>query len=103
MSMYRLLCARLSAGSESPTVEEAVMMVKSWFHGQSDRFLVIFDSADTIDDADKASYIDLNYFIPDAPSVDVIITTRSLRAQEMMSLKAENLQLKCQSQRAMLS
>jgi hypothetical protein len=51
--------------------------------------LVIFDSADTIDDADKASYIDLNYFIPDAPSVDVIITTRSLRAQEMISLKAE--------------
>jgi hypothetical protein len=89
MSMYRLLCARLSAGSESPTVEEAVMMVKNWFHGQSGRFLVIFDSADTIDDADKASYIDLNYFIPDAPSVDVIITTRSLRAQVMISLKAE--------------
>jgi hypothetical protein len=66
------------------------MMVRSWFHSQRGRFLVIFDSADTIDDADKASYIDLKYFIPDAPSVDVIITTRSSRAQEMTSLKAKS-------------
>ena len=58
--MYRFLFGRPLAGLELPTVEEAVTMVKSWFHGQS-RFLVIFDSADTIDDADEASYIDLNY------------------------------------------
>jgi hypothetical protein len=59
--MYRFLFGRLSAGFELPPVEEAVTIVKSWFHGQSGRFLVIFDSADTIDDADEASYIDLNY------------------------------------------
>ena len=47
------------------------------------RSLVILDGADTIDDADNASYIDLEYFLPDAPSVDVIITTRSSRAQEI--------------------
>jgi len=77
LSMYRLLCARVS-----------MAMVKSWFHGQSARFLVILDSADTIDHADEASYINLNYFIPDALSVDVIVTTRSSRAQEMASLEA---------------
>jgi hypothetical protein len=33
-------------------VEEAVMMVKSWFHGKNGRLLVIFHSADTIDEAD---------------------------------------------------
>jgi hypothetical protein len=77
LSMYRLLCARVS-----------MAMVKSWFHGQSARFLVILDSADTIDHADEASYINLNYFIPDAPSVDVIVTTRSSRAQEMTLLEA---------------
>jgi hypothetical protein len=76
-----------SAGSESPTVAEAVTMVKSWFHGRSGRSLVIFDSADTIDNADDASYVDLNYFLPDAPCVDVIIMTRSSRAQEMTALE----------------
>ena len=88
LTIYRLLFSRLSAGSELPTVEEAVPMVKSWFYGQSGRFLVIFDSADTIDDADEISYIDLNYFIPNAPCVDVVITTRSSQAQEMTSLEA---------------
>src|ERR1700722_18329799 len=50
--------------------------------------LAIFDSADTIDNADDASYIDLNYFLPDAPCVDATITTRSSRAQEMAALEA---------------
>jgi hypothetical protein len=35
-------------------------------------------SADTIDNADDPPYIYLNYFLPDAPYVDVIITSRSL-------------------------
>jgi NB-ARC domain len=80
LSMYRLLFGSSSAGLKSATVEEAVMMVKSWFHGKSGHSLVILDSADTIDKADDASYVDLEYFLPDAPSVDVIITTRSSRA-----------------------
>jgi hypothetical protein len=41
--MYRLLLGHLSAGSESPRVEEAVTMIKSWFHGWSGRSLAIFD------------------------------------------------------------
>jgi len=49
---------------------------------------VVLDSADTIDNADDASYIDLEYFLPDAPSVDHIITTRSSRALEMSTLAA---------------
>jgi tetratricopeptide (TPR) repeat protein len=88
LSIYRLLFSRLSAGSELPTVSEAVTMVKSWFHGQSGRSLLIFDNAHTIDNPYDISYIDLNYFLPDAPCVDAIITTRSSRAQEMTALKA---------------
>jgi hypothetical protein len=38
--------------------------------------------------ADDASYVDLNYFLPDAPCVDVIITTWSSRAQGMTALEA---------------
>lgn len=64
--MYRLLFGHLSAGAESPRVEEAVTMIKSWFHGWSGRSLVIFDGADTVDNADDASYTDLNNFLPGA-------------------------------------
>jgi hypothetical protein len=35
----------------------------------------------------RASYVDLNYFLPGAPCLDVITTTRSSRAQEMADVK----------------
>ncbi|KAL8882931.1 MAG: hypothetical protein Q9198_000141 [Flavoplaca austrocitrina] len=41
--------------------------VKKWFQGRGDRWLVVQDSADTIDDDQSRSYIDLEYFMPDAP------------------------------------
>lgn len=50
--------------------------------------MVVLDSADTIDNADDASYIDLRYFLSDAKSVDNIITTRSSTAQDMSTLEA---------------
>ena len=62
--------------------------VKSWFYRRSGRSLVVLDSADTINDADDSSYINLGYFLSDAPLVDVIVTTRSSRAREMNSLEA---------------
>jgi hypothetical protein len=43
-------------------------MVKSEFHSQSRRFIGDLRRR-------KASYIDLNYFLPDAPCLDVIIAT----------------------------
>lgn len=49
---------------------------------------MILDSADTIDDDQQKSYIDLNYFKPDAPGVHVIITSRSSTAKEMTTLDA---------------
>ena len=69
-------------------VEDAVPAVKRWFHGREGRWLVILDSADTIDDDQQKSYIDLDYFIPDAPRVHVIITPRSSTAKEITTLDA---------------
>jgi tetratricopeptide (TPR) repeat protein len=69
-------------------MEDVVPAVKSWLCTQIGRSLVVFDSADAIDESDDTSYIDLNYFLPDAPSVDIIITTRSARAREMTELEA---------------
>ena len=49
---------------------------------------MVLDSADTIDDDQQKSYIDLDYFIPDAPGVHVVITSRSSTAKEMTTLDA---------------
>jgi hypothetical protein len=39
-------------------------------------------------EADDAAYVDLEYFLPDTPSVDVVMTTRSSRAWERTALEA---------------
>lgn len=41
-------------------VEDAVSAVKRWFHVCEGRWLVILNSADTIDDNQQKSYIDLD-------------------------------------------
>jgi tetratricopeptide (TPR) repeat protein len=76
------------SGREGLSMKDVVPVVKSWFCTQIERSLVMFDGADAIDESDDASYIDLNYFLPDAPSVDIIITTRSAQAREMTELEA---------------
>jgi len=50
--------------------------------------LVVFDSADALDDSSNESYLDLEFSLPDAPTVDVIVTTRHVRAAEMTTLVA---------------
>ena len=86
IQIYRLLYShQVDIGHEMVKVEDAV---KRWFHGREGRWLVVLDSADTIDDDQQKSYIDLDYFIPDAPGVHVIITSRSSTAKEMTTLDA---------------
>ena len=43
---------------------------------------------DAICDGDDELYLNLEFFLPDAPTVDVIITTRYAGAAEMMTLAA---------------
>lgn len=69
-------------------LEDAVPAVKSWFYRQCGWSLLVLDSADSIDNADDLLYIDLEYFLPDASLVDVVVTTRSSRAREMSALEA---------------
>jgi tetratricopeptide (TPR) repeat protein len=91
LQIYKLLYGlRALEGQEMIKPEDAVLAVKSWFQRRSGRWLVVFDSADAIDDEEDKSYIDLRYFLPDAPSVTVIITTRSAIATEMTQLKEVN-------------
>lgn len=53
--------------------------------------VLILDSADTIEDDQRKPYIDLDYFIPDAPGVHVIITSRSSIAKEMTTLEVADM------------
>jgi hypothetical protein len=88
IQIHRLLLGGLAMGGGAVKLEDAVPVVKSWFYRQSGRSLLVLDSADSIDDADDSSYVDLEYFLPDAPLVGVIVTTRSSRAREMSALEA---------------
>jgi tetratricopeptide (TPR) repeat protein len=87
IQIYRFLFSRPTTEAKLITLEDAVPAVKNWFHQQRGRSLVVLDSADTIDNVDNVSYVDLEYFLPDASSVDNIITTRSSRAREICTLE----------------
>ncbi|KAI4113691.1 MAG: hypothetical protein LQ338_008128 [Usnochroma carphineum] len=89
VQIYRLLYSRrIDADQEIVKVEDAVPAVKSWFQGREGRWLVVLDSADTIDNDRDTSYIDLEYLMPDAPGVHVVVTSRSSTAKEITQLEA---------------
>ncbi|XTI88791.1 hypothetical protein V2W45_1307553 [Cenococcum geophilum] len=66
---------------------DAVLAVKSWFYRRGGRWLFVLDSADTIDNDQDQNFIDLSRYLPDAPCIDIIITTRSLTARDMTELE----------------
>lgn len=70
------------------TVQGAVPAVKRWFQGREGRWLVVLDIADTIDNDHDKSYIDLDYFVPDAPGMYFIVALRSSAVRDITHLKA---------------
>jgi tetratricopeptide (TPR) repeat protein len=89
IQIYRLLVdCRPAAGSEIVQIADAVAAVKNWFQCHPGRWLVVLDSADSIDNEDQPSYIDLRFFIPDVRGVHIIITSRSSIAKDMTNLEA---------------
>ena len=53
LQIYRLLFdPALATRPDAVSVEDAVVAVKRWFHGQTERSLVVLDSADAIDNSD---------------------------------------------------
>lgn len=83
--LYRALFPDVARGNAdaSITLDDAVLGIKGWFHRLKRRSLIIIDSADCIDNEEDPSYIDLSYLLPEAPQVDIIITTRSSQAQAL--------------------
>lgn len=84
LEIYKLL-PNMSYDSSTTSINDAVAAVKSWLYRQDGRSLWVMDSADAIEDTDDASFVDLNFYLPDGPRLDRIITTRSSRARDMSS------------------
>ena len=72
----------------SISLQDAVPGVKQWFQRQDARSLPVFNSMDAIDGTDDPAYINLDYFTPEAPSVDIIVTTQSVKAADMTTQPA---------------
>jgi tetratricopeptide (TPR) repeat protein len=88
IQIYRLLVnCRPATGSETVQIADAVAAVKNWFQCHPGRWLVVLDSADSIDNEDQPSYIDLGSFIPDVRGVHIIITSRSITARDITNLE----------------
>jgi tetratricopeptide (TPR) repeat protein len=70
-------------------IDTCVSEVRHWCRPRGTRrYLFVLDSADSIDDQESPEYIDLQRYIVDAASTDVIITTRVQSAKEMTALEA---------------
>jgi len=87
--MYQLLFdVAISSKEDKVEIEDAVLAVKNWFYGRKGRWLLVFDGADSVDNENDDSFVDIQHYIPNSPCVDVIITTRSASAKGIASLEA---------------
>ena len=68
-------------GPRYPNFDSLFRAVGDWFSRRNERFLLVFDGADNIDDPTNPSNIDLRKVVPNHISVDVIVTTRKSSTQ----------------------
>ena len=68
-------------GPECPKFDKLFRAIGDWFSRRSERFLLIFDGADNIDNPKDLSNVDLRKVVPQNGSVDIIVTTRRSSAQ----------------------
>ncbi|KAJ9663362.1 hypothetical protein H2198_000879 [Neophaeococcomyces mojaviensis] len=85
VQIYKQLYPSLSSSNATMPVEDAITGVNSWLQGQDKRCLWVMDSADEVEDDTSELYVDLNHYLPNAPQLDRIVTTRSSRVQGMNS------------------
>lgn len=77
VQIYRQLYPRAATAGTAASSEDAINAVKSWLQTQERRCLWVMDSADDVEDDTSELYIDLNHYLPAAPLLDRIVTTRS--------------------------
>lgn len=74
---------------DDAAIDVCISEVKQWCHRRKGgRHLFVLDSADDIEDEESGEYIDLQRYIVDVASADVVITTRIQSAKDMADLEA---------------
>ncbi|OQN95386.1 hypothetical protein B0A48_18634 [Cryoendolithus antarcticus] len=89
IQIYRLLSGNeQSATSLRVDMDQVTTAVKTWFERREGRWLFVYDNADSLDDESDPYFVDLQRYLPDAPGIEVVITTRSQTATGMTELEA---------------
>lgn len=83
--MHKLL---LRQNQEDVDIGTCVSEIRQWCQRKTGRYLFVLDSADSIEDADSDGYINLQNYLVDTASADVVITTRVQSAKDMTELEA---------------
>lgn len=73
-------------GGSKIQLQQAVAAAKRWFRDCSQRWMFVFDNADSIRDRNDPPYIDLRRFLPDGSNIHVILTTRDQLAANLSEL-----------------
>ncbi|RKK82609.1 hypothetical protein BFJ68_g17525, partial [Fusarium oxysporum] len=85
LAIYRLLAEATSSLSD-PSPEDVKREVLGWFARASGKYLVIFDGADSLHQADK-NFVPLSEYCPGSPHIHIIITSRSSIAKSMSTFE----------------
>lgn len=78
----------LHPSRDDADISTCVSEIRQWCQRKVGKYLFVLDSADSIEDTGSDEYIDLQSYIVDAASADVVITTRVQSAKDMTELDA---------------
>jgi tetratricopeptide (TPR) repeat protein len=78
----------LHPSRDDTDISTCVSEIRQWCQRKAGKHLFVLDSADSIESTDSDGYIDLQSYIVDAASADVVITTRVQSAKDMTELEA---------------
>ncbi|KAK4065015.1 hypothetical protein Purlil1_14075 [Purpureocillium lilacinum] len=88
VNLYETLYQGRVVTVENPKAFESILIaIKAWFSRQQGPCLMVFDGANLADDETASDSIDLKHFLPNAPNLHIIITTRTSTALDMSPLR----------------
>jgi tetratricopeptide (TPR) repeat protein len=78
----------LHPSQDDADISTCVSEIRQWCQRKVGKHLFVLDSADSIEDTGSDGYVDLQSYIVDAASADMVITTRVQSAKDMTELEA---------------
>lgn len=88
VNLYETLYqGRVTPVGNPAAFDSILIAIKAWFSRQQGPCLMVFDGANLADDETASDSIDLKHFLPNAPNLHIIITTRTSTALDMSPLR----------------